>query len=297
MEKNVSPQKVFAFILLMFFAIIAVTISKYVASNVAEKKTLEETLEEIEQPKENTQTVDIGVPLIDVEQAKLQLRSLYVDIRPQEEYDFSHIRGSVHITSFTPEKYPEIEHIILVHKGEGDEQENESLLSLIKSIPETFETKVLDGGYPSWILSDGPIINRPDPDNLVDVAKMNPVEPRDLSPLIEAEGWEETIAVIDTRSASLFNKSHIPGAINYPFGSLEEKRRQIPVQKDIYVYGTTDREGFDSAVRLFDLGFVGVKTIRGGFNAWKEFGYPTSLNTQDDTESRDANQTRDQARE
>jgi|GEM_PF-3021864 len=281
MENKISPQKVFAFIILAFFAIIAITIGRYVASNVAEERALEDALLEIEEPEEQSQPIDIGLPIVSAQQAKQQLRTLYVDIRTKEDYDVSHIRGSVHITNFSPEKYQQIERIVLVHKGNGDEQSNERLLSLVKSIPDKYDTKVLDGGYPSWILSDGPVINKPDSDNITDVAKMNPEEPRDIAPLIEAPEWENRIMIIDTRNPLAFKKSHVPGAINIPFGDLEEKRADISLTKQIYVYGNTDRETFDSSVRLFDLGFVETKTIRGGFNAWQEFGYPTTRSDED----------------
>ncbi len=275
MEEKFSPQKVFAFFILIFFAIIAITIGKYVASNKAQEIAIKKAIEEVESPQKE-EFENIGLPIISVEQAKQQLRSLYVDIRTQEDYDLSHVRGSVHIRNFLPEKYPKIENIILIHEGKGDEQTKDSLLKLVESIPKKFDTKVLDGGYPSWLRSDGPIINKPNPDNLSDVAKMNPHEPRDIAPLLEVEGWENEISIIDTRNQLAFNKEHIAGAQNIQFGSLEEKRQEISPRKQIYVYGANDRESFEGAIRLFDLGFVEVKSIRGGFNAWKEFGYPTT---------------------
>lgn len=71
-----------------------------------------------------------------------------------------------------------------------------------------------------------------------------------------------------------YKNEHIPDAVNIPFNTLEHEYKKIPLAKDIYIYGTDEDQGFAAGVLLYDLGFTGAKTITGGFNAWKEYGYP-----------------------
>jgi rhodanese-related sulfurtransferase len=41
------------------------------------------------------------------------------------------------------------------------------------------------------------------------------------------------------------------------------------------VYGATEDDTFQAGTRLFDMGFIGLRTITGGFAAWNKQGLPT----------------------
>jgi rhodanese-related sulfurtransferase len=68
----------------------------------------------------------------------------------------------------------------------------------------------------------------------------------------------------------------VQGALNIPFAEIERRYKEIPIAKKIYVYSTDKNASFNAGVLLHDLGFIGAKTINGGFAAWTEYGYPTT---------------------
>ena len=48
---------------------------------------------------------------------------------------------------------------------------------------------------------------------------------------------------------------------------------KIPLTKEIIVYGSTDLQGFQAGVKLYDLNFFAVWVLDDGFLGWKEKGF------------------------
>ncbi len=46
------------------------------------------------------------------------------------------------------------------------------------------------------------------------------------------------------------------------------------LERDIYVYGSTDEQTTDAAAQLRSAGYQNVAELRGGLAAWKANGYP-----------------------
>lgn len=89
------------------------------------------------------------------------------------------------------------------------------------------------------------------------------------------------MTVVDVRDAASYKKGHIPTAINIPFNkydSFEGDDIEFPgLKKDRYTYVYCYEEfcnlAHRAAKKFASLGYP-VKIIRGGFDSWKERGYP-----------------------
>ncbi|ANF27735.1 MULTISPECIES: rhodanese-like domain-containing protein [Pseudomonadaceae] len=86
--------------------------------------------------------------------------------------------------------------------------------------------------------------------------------------------------VIDVREADEFREGHINGATNIPRGLLEFKLSGTPElgarDMNIVLYCKTSGRAALSAASLQDMGYLHVKSIAGGFDAWTEAGKPVA---------------------
>ena len=85
--------------------------------------------------------------------------------------------------------------------------------------------------------------------------------------------------VVDVREPEEFQQGHLPSAINIPRGMLEFRMSQEPTlmarDREIVIYCKTSGRSALAAESLAKLGFTGVQSIAGGFDAWCAAGYPT----------------------
>ena len=88
----------------------------------------------------------------------------------------------------------------------------------------------------------------------------------------------ESFVLVDALSPMSFAMSHLPGAVNLPPISVDEKaRRRIPdLDAEIVVY--CESETCDSSVvvanRLLELGYRNVSHYPGGRREWDAAGLP-----------------------
>lgn len=84
--------------------------------------------------------------------------------------------------------------------------------------------------------------------------------------------------VLDVREADEFAASHIPGAIHISRGMLEFKLSNSPElsSRDLkfVLYCKTSGRAALAACALLDMGYLHVKSISGGFDAWAGAGKP-----------------------
>lgn len=86
---------------------------------------------------------------------------------------------------------------------------------------------------------------------------------------------DPALTIIDVRDRSEFNFSHILGAIPMPLNELGDRvLSSLELSRDIYIYGETDEETAEAAVKLRAAGYQNVSELRGGVAAWKAVGYP-----------------------
>jgi rhodanese-related sulfurtransferase len=84
--------------------------------------------------------------------------------------------------------------------------------------------------------------------------------------------------LIDVRETEEYASGHIPGAVHISRGMLEFKLSNMPelASRDlkIVVYCKTSGRAALAACALADMGYLDVKSISGGFDAWAAAGKP-----------------------
>lgn len=86
----------------------------------------------------------------------------------------------------------------------------------------------------------------------------------------------EADVLLDVREADEFAGGHLPGAIHTSRGMLEFKMSGNPALSardiNIVLYCKTSGRAALSACALHDMGYLNVKSISGGFDAWAAAG-------------------------
>jgi len=98
------------------------------------------------------------------------------------------------------------------------------------------------------------------------------IDPSDLHAALERG---ERIVVVDTRPAAIYERSHIPGAINIPHRTMDTATTAA-VDRDALIVTYCDGIGCNGstkgALNMLDLGFR-VKELIGGIEWWERDGY------------------------
>ena len=92
------------------------------------------------------------------------------------------------------------------------------------------------------------------------------------------------LVVVDVREPDEFESGHIPGAVNIPRGWLEFKAdrtcptydEQIAPDRPLLITCTIGGRSALAAVALQELDYADVTNLEGGFEAWKDAGYPVT---------------------
>ena len=81
---------------------------------------------------------------------------------------------------------------------------------------------------------------------------------------------EPALTIVDIRDRESFNNERIMGAISIPIEELITRIGQtLEINRDIYVYGDTDKATIGAAIQLHEAGFERISAIEGGLSAWK----------------------------
>ena len=87
-------------------------------------------------------------------------------------------------------------------------------------------------------------------------------------------------ALIDVREADEFAAGHLPGALHISRGLLEFKLSGDPQLSardlKLVVYCKTGGRAALAACALHEMGYLHVKSIAGGFDAWASAGKPVA---------------------
>lgn len=86
---------------------------------------------------------------------------------------------------------------------------------------------------------------------------------------------EEYAVIVDASANALYNKSHIPKAINIPAVSIKDNLNKLSKEKNILVYGQNDKESLFVAKKLGENGFPYVFRLAGNYQAWTDSDFPT----------------------
>ncbi len=86
--------------------------------------------------------------------------------------------------------------------------------------------------------------------------------------------------LVDVREADEYAAGHVPGAVHMSRGILEFKFSGNPALQSrdlkVVLYCKTSGRAAMSAVALQDMGYLNVKSIAGGFDAWSAAGRPVA---------------------
>jgi len=88
----------------------------------------------------------------------------------------------------------------------------------------------------------------------------------------------EADVLLDVRETEEYAAGHLPGAIHASRGMLEFKLSSNPALSardlKIVLYCKTSGRAALAACALHDMGYLNVKSISGGFDAWANAGKP-----------------------
>ncbi len=92
------------------------------------------------------------------------------------------------------------------------------------------------------------------------------------------EAIRDADVLLDVREADEYAAGHMPGAIHISRGMLEFKLSNNPQLSDrglsIVLYCKTSGRAALAACALHDMGYLNVKSIAGGMDAWLAAGKP-----------------------
>ncbi len=100
-------------------------------------------------------------------------------------------------------------------------------------------------------------------------------------PVADAEqAIREADVLVDVREADEFAAGHLAGAVHISRGMLEFKFSANPALQardlNILLYCKTSGRAALTAVALHDMGYLNVRSIAGGFDAWTAAGKPVA---------------------
>lgn len=126
--------------------------------------------------------------------------------------------------------------------------------------------------------------------------KTSRLEPHELKTMIE-NGHE--VFIVDLRHPLDFlsDPRVLPGARHYTPEALLQRSEEIPRDRDVVLYCTCPSEATaaKTALTLRRMGIYRVRPLRGGFDGWKQLGYPLDLVTQPEAEQEAAEPLRNSA--
>jgi ArsR family transcriptional regulator len=83
------------------------------------------------------------------------------------------------------------------------------------------------------------------------------------------------VTVLDVRPEDEFALGHLPGAINIPFGKLEDRLDELPADREVIAYcrGPYCVLSFEAVAALRARGYL-VRRLEDGYPEWKAAGLP-----------------------
>ncbi len=100
-------------------------------------------------------------------------------------------------------------------------------------------------------------------------------------PVADAEqAIRDADVLVDVREADEFSAGHLAGAVHISRGMLEFKFSANPALQprdlNVLLYCKTSGRAALAAAALHDMGYLNVRSIAGGFDAWAAAGKPVA---------------------
>ncbi|MCW9029306.1 MAG: rhodanese-like domain-containing protein [Kangiella sp.] len=100
---------------------------------------------------------------------------------------------------------------------------------------------------------------------------------KSLTPLVMTQMInKQNAVVVDLRAIADFNKGHIPGSINIPFGKLKDRMKDLEKHKEtpIIMVCNAGVQAGSAAMQLRKNGFSEVHKLKGGIQSWTTESLP-----------------------
>lgn len=80
--------------------------------------------------------------------------------------------------------------------------------------------------------------------------------------------------VIDVRERADYDQGHIAGALSVPFAEFKGRLEslKLPKLEPVIIYSADDARARDVTKLLYESGYQGVLTLKGGIDAWRAAG-------------------------
>lgn len=81
--------------------------------------------------------------------------------------------------------------------------------------------------------------------------------------------------VIDVRDSADYELGHLPGAISAPFAEFKDRLQALKLPKGdlVVLYSADDAHARDATRLLYESGYHGALTLKGGIDAWRAGGH------------------------
>lgn len=100
---------------------------------------------------------------------------------------------------------------------------------------------------------------------------------KSLTPLVMTQMVnKQNAVVVDLRAIADFNKGHIPGSINIPFGKLKDRIKDLEKHKEtpIIMVCNAGVQAGNAVMQLRKHGFAEVHKLKGGIQSWTTENLP-----------------------
>ena len=88
------------------------------------------------------------------------------------------------------------------------------------------------------------------------------ISPKDLD-------QKKGITLLDIRTSKEYELGHIPGSVHVQLSDFGDKLKRLKKDKEVVVYCQNGNQSVWAIKRLMGLGFRNLRTLKGGYNAWK----------------------------
>lgn len=80
--------------------------------------------------------------------------------------------------------------------------------------------------------------------------------------------------LIDVRERAQYEQGHLPGAISVPFDEFKTRVESLKLPKDdvVVLYGDDDTRAREATQHVYQSGYHGGLTLKGGYAAWQSAG-------------------------
>ncbi|MGW8184537.1 MAG: rhodanese-like domain-containing protein [Candidatus Moraniibacteriota bacterium] len=264
-EKEKKENKIIFFGIGLILLILLITISRYSFDNKNAPTAKKQNKENIYTDYSYITALELNKKIINKEDVVL------LDIRDSVSFENSHIENSINISPQNFEKTIESlnkDHTIAIIGY--DYEKKTDVAAIIKKMKDELEFKnvlALSGGIIGWAEEGNQIISGGNKESALDWSKIDYIIPEQLKLAIDNQ---YPVFILDTRLNSQYKSGHIPGAVNIPLEEIEKRKSELPISKEILVYGASTDDDFKASVKLNDLGFLATYTLQGGFNSWQE---------------------------